>query len=227
MKKFIVMICVLILGLCACGDNSLSDNEKKEMSEITLKKDGSIESRLAVEGFGADYSADDLKSLIEKSITEYQRLSANAKISLKSCEKTAEDKLSVEMAFNDDEAYAGWNNYLIEYMYAQELGKDTSVIEYDTHGFFAGTISDAYAAGYSLDITLTAVSEHSDKDKVTKADLLSMGDSHIVIMECYDDEPVAVSCYNEILYVSDGVVYTGKKEADISAGNGYEMIVFK
>lgn len=225
MKKFIIIICALVLGLCACGSKQSGDTDNPETSAITLKKDGSIESRL-VENFGT-YSEDGLKSLIESSITEYQKLAASAQISLKSCEKNAQEKLSVEMTFNDAAAYAGWNNYFLDYMYATEMGVDIGTLQNDTQGFFAGTISDAYAAGYSLETTMTAVSDNRSKQSVTKADLLSMGDSHIVILECYDEESVTVNCYDEILYVGDGVTAAGKKSAIVSNADGYGMIVFK
>lgn len=227
MRKFIVMVCILVCGLCACGNSQSKDTDSTVTSAITLKKDGSIERR-TVEDFGTDYSEDGLKSLIDASIAMYQNLSKSSQISLKSCEKNEQDKLIVEMTFNNSEAYAGWNNYFLDYMYASEMGMDGSGIENDTQGFFAGTISEAYAAGYSLETTLNAASDNSSKASVTKADLLSMGDSHIVILECYeDDEPVIVNCYDEILYVGDGVTVTDKKSASVNAVDGYGIIVFK
>lgn len=236
MRKFVMIIaCILALGLCACGDSGADGNsgvgtdkaENSAASTITLKKDGSIESRL-VEDFGTDYSEDGLKNLIDTSITGYQNRAEAAKVSLKSCKKNGQNQLVVEMTFNDSSAYAGWNNYFLEYMYASEMGMDSSNIENNTQGFFAGTISDAYSAGYSLETTLQAASAGNSKQSVTKSDLLSMGDTHIVIVERYeDDEPVTINCYNEILYVGDGVTATGKKSASIGATDGYGIIVFK
>lgn len=227
MKKFIAMACVLALGLCACGSSQSKDADSSLTSTITLKKDGSIESK-TVEDFGTGYSEDGLKSLIDASIAMYQKQSESSQISLKSCEKNGQDKLIVEMTFNHSEAYAGWNNYFLDYMYASEMGMDSSNIENDTQGFFVGTISDAYAAGYSLETTLKAASDNSDKSSVTKADLLSMGDRHIVILESYDDdEPVIVNCYDEILYVGDGVTTIGKKSASVNTADRYGIIVFK
>jgi len=232
MKKFVMVICVmaLALGLCACGDGGTKADHAKasEMSAITLKKDGSIESRLAAEGFGADYSEDDLENLIDTTIAAYQNLSASSEISLKNCRRDSQDKLVVEMTFNASEAYAGWNNYLIDYMYALDSGRDSSSIKENTDGFFAGTISDAYTAGYGLETTLKAASDNSVKQSVTKSDLLSMGDNHIVILSRYDDdEPIVVNCYNDILYVGDGVTVTGKKSATVDAMDADGIIVFQ
>ncbi len=238
MKRFVrIMVCaaVLALGLCACGGGEQKNNVEGDeaasgyagASVITLKKDGSIEYRL-VEDFGEDYSEDALKSLIDESITAYQKKAAQAQVRLKGCQKNKEDRLAVEMTFGDWNAYAGWNNYFLDYMYASEMGMDTAAIEGSTDGFFAGTISDAYNAGYGLEVTLNAVSEKNAKQTVSKSDLLGMGDTHIVILERgSDDEPVSVECFGEILYVSDGVSVTGKKSAQVDAMDGYGMIVFQ
>ncbi|MDE7207676.1 MAG: hypothetical protein K2N90_11065 [Lachnospiraceae bacterium] len=235
MKKFVVIMAYVLavtLGLCACGASGDSSGKTKNTessaaSSITLKKDGSIESRLIVEGFNADYSEEGLENLIDASISAYQNQSTSSRVSLKSCRKDAQDRLVVEMDFNDSAAYAGWNNYFIDYMYASEMGMESGNIEINTDGFFAGTISDAYTAGYGLETTLTAASDNSSKQSVAKSDLLSMGDSHIVILERYDDEPIIINCYNDILYVGDGVTVTGKKSATIDAMDGYGIIVFQ
>ena len=229
MKKSMITACacILALGLCACGDNQTKEADSAAASTITIAKDGSIESRL-VEDFGTDYSEDGLKTLIDTSITEYQKQSNASQVALKSCEKNKNGKLVVEMTFNDSNAYAGWNNYFLDYMVASEMGLDSSGIENNTQGFFAGTISDAYSAGYSLETTLNAASDNSIKESVTKSDLLSMGDNHIVILERFeDDEPIDIECYDEILYVGDGVTATGKRSANVSTTQGYGMIVFK
>lgn len=229
MKKITVMACILALGLCACADVKPKEKDSEDMppSMITIEKDGSIKSRLT-EDFGTGYSEEGLKKLIDMSITEYQGKSGGSRIELKNCEKNNNEKLVIEMEFNTADAYAGWNNYFLEYMYASELGLDSSSIESSTDGFFAGTISDAYSAGYSLDVTLNAVSDDSIKKNVTKSDLLGMGNNHIVILERYgDEEPIGVKCYDEILYAGDGVTVTGKKSAEISTMEGYGVIVFK
>ncbi len=231
MKKNIIVTGIMILGLCACSDSQTKTEGAKGTSDdasvITLKKDGSIERRL-VEDFGEDYSEDALESLIDTSISAYQKKVPQAQVNLKSCQKNKEDRLAVEMTFGDWESYAGWNNYFLDYMYASEMGMDTASIESSTDGFFAGTVSDAYTAGYGLEATLNAVSEKNAKQSVGKSDLLGMGDTHIVILERGgDDEPVTVNCYGDILYVSDGVSAAGKKSATVDAMDGYGMIVFQ
>lgn len=233
MKKTFMIVCVLALGLCACGENQSKDtNGSATASKITLEKDGGI-ALLLVEDFGTNNSEDELKNLINTSIAEYKNQADQAQVTLKSCKKNEQNQLIVEMTFNDSSAYAGWNNYFYDYIYLdymQSLGMDVDdgSIENNEQGFFAGTISDAYTAGYSLETTLSAVSDNSVKSSVTKSDLLSMGSNHIVLVERYEeDEPIDVQCYDEILYVGDGVTATGKKSANISTTDGYGIIVFK
>jgi hypothetical protein len=94
-----------------------------------------------------------------------------------------------------------------------------------------GTITEANMAGYDLNMTLKDVSDTSVT--ISKPQLLSMGDSHIIILEADKVEEgavietVSVNCYDEILYVGDGVTKTGKKSADMNIANGYGIIVFK
>lgn len=59
-----------------------------------------------------------------------------------------------------------------------------------------------------------------------------MGDNHIVIANVEDtdqtvSDQIRVNCFDEILYISDGVTTTGKKSAYVELTNGYRIIVFK
>ena len=63
-----------------------------------------------------------------------------------------------------------------------------------------------------------------------KPELLGMGDNHIVIEIIENAEAadlIRVNCFDEILYISDGVTAVGKKSADVSLTDGYRIIVFK
>ena len=40
-------------------------------------------------------------------------------------------------------------------------------------------------------------------------------------------DQIRVNCFDEILYISDGVTTTGKKSAYVELTNGYRIIVFK
>lgn len=200
-----------MLGLTACGDKVSEGTNEELVTSISVNKDGSIESKI-VEAFGESYyDVSDLRAMIEEAVSDYSKQAPTSEISLKGCD-VSDSVVTVEMKFNDYNAYAGFNN----------------------ENFFAGTIQAAYEAGYDLNMTLNAVSSKEGSATVSKQELLSMGDNHIVILEKskLDEEgkmgeTIRVNCYNEILYVGDGVSAVGKKSADISLAEGLGIVVFK
>lgn len=225
-KAVFLLCCLCMLGFSACGRKSDGDgntggaaNGKSEDAavagtSVTVKKDGRIISDI-VEDFGESYyDVDGLKSMIETSIEEYAATDPSAEIRLKSCD-FSKGVVKVRMEFGNYSSYAGFNN------------------EY----FFAGTIQAANQAGIDLNMNLNAVSGKSEKESISKPELLGMGDSHIVFLEAagadgteeqaLDTETVRVECFGEILYVGEGVTPVGKKSADVQLTGGYGVIVFK
>lgn len=214
-KSIILIACLGVLGLTACGEVIQQDNQdSKEVTDelattttsVSIEKDGSITSTI-VEGFGESYYDEDgLKSMIETDIDAYTSAHETAKIKLKNL-KVKDSMVNVLIEYGDYQAYAGFNG----------------------ENFFAGTIRDANMAGFDLNVTLRSV---SDNTEISKSELLGMGDSHIVIqiVEGMEDtivEQIRVNCFDEILYVSDGITASGKKSAYMELTNGYRIIVFK
>lgn len=212
-KAVLLMLCMCMLGLTACGEKtgeSTAESTEPAATSISLKKDGSISDRI-VEDFGESYYDENgLKSMIETSIAEYKAENASAQITLKSC-KVSDGIANVLMEYGDYKAYAGYN------------GED----------FFVGTIQGANMEGFDLNVTLNSVSDKNEKTSISKPELLGMGENHIVILEAPDygetqePETIRVECFDEILYVGEGVTAVGKKSADVKLSNGYGMIVFK
>ncbi len=208
-----ILFAVCALALTACGKNGAQEEgtvDSKELSAISVKKDGTVEGRI-VEDFGEEYYDEaGLKSMIDEAVSEYSAESPSAKITLKSC-KASDGKINVEMEYGDYKAYAGFNN----------------------EDFFVGTIQEAYAEGYGLDYILSAAA--ADKvETISKQDILNMGENHIMIFErtaADDDEPIVsplrINCFDEILYVSEGVTAVGKKSANFTLSEGMGVIVFK
>lgn len=223
MKRFLkvgnavaVMFFCCILCCTACGEvipeeeMPESASEMATTSTISVKKDGSISSKI-VEAFTEQsyYELDGLKSMIESSIAAYQAENAAAQVKLKSC-KAKGDDVNVELEFGDYQSYAGFND----------------------EGFFAGTVQAANKAGFDLNMTLKGAGGKQKDTTISKQDLLGMGDNHIVILEPSVEEEgatqvVRVECFDEILYVGDGVTATGKKSADVTVSDGYKVIVFR
>lgn len=212
-KAVLLVLCLCMLGLTACGEKteeSIVDSAESAISTISVKKDGSISTQI-VEDFGESYYDETgLKSMIETSIAEYKAEDATAQITLKSC-KVAEGVANVLMEFGDYKAYAGYNG----------------------EHFFAGTIQAANMEGFDLNVTLNSVSDKSEKTSISKPELLGMGESHIIFIEAVESdetqeaETIRVECFDEILYVGEGVTAVGKKSADVKLSSGYGIIVFK
>lgn len=208
-----MLFTVCALALTACGKNGAQEEgavDSKELSAISVKKDGTVEGRI-VEDFGEDYYDEaGLQAMINEAISEYSAESPSAKITLKSC-KASDGKINVEMEYGDYRAYAGFNN----------------------EDFFVGTIQEAYAEGYGLDYTLSAAA--ADKiETISKQDILNMGENHIMIFEriAGDNDgpissPLRINCFGEVLYVSEGVEAVSKKNANFTLSEGMGVIVFK
>lgn len=208
-KSIILILCFCMWGLAACGEKEQEVKDElvasAASSSISVNKDGSISSTIVEDFIESYYDTDSLKSMIESSIDEYKSENVTAKVTLKSC-KAADGVVNVVMEFGDYQAYAGFNE----------------------ENFFAGTIQAANMAGFDLNVTLKAVSDKAANTTVSKPELLGMGDSHIVIVEDMEDvDKIRVNCFDEILYVGDGVTAVGKKSADVTLAEGCQIIVFK
>lgn len=205
-----MLTCAALMS--ACGNNVTKETEDNFSTSVTIKKDGYIEDKITEEFSKEYYDESELETMINQSISEYLKNAPNSKISIKKCKKD-KDNVVVEMEYSDYKAYEGFNG----------------------ETFFSGTIKEAYEAGYDLNFKLSSVASDSEtKTVVSKQELLNMGDKHIVIMEINADvqnmqeiEPVYINCYDEILYVGDGVSLSGKKTAKANVTEGMAVVVFK
>lgn len=209
-KRFCAVMLTCAVMLSACSSNVTKETEDNFSTSVTIKKDGYIEDKITEE-FSKDYYDEaELETMINQSVSEYLKNAPDSKISVKKCKKD-KNNVVVEMEYSDYKAYEGFNGQT----------------------FFSGTIKEAYEEGYDLNFKLSSVDTET-KTVVSKQELLNMGDSHIVIMEINADvqnmqeiEPVYINCYDEILYVGDGVSLSGKKTAKANVTEGMAVVVFK
>lgn len=207
MKKFITVgiFAVFTFIMTACGtDNS---QQKETVNTLSVQKNGSVEN-LIVEDFGEEYyNVDSLTSMIQDTITEYQKKNPSAEITLKSCELEG-DQIKVLMQYDSSDTYTGYNSETL----------------------FTGTVQEAYAAGYDLNMTLHDVKD--DTKSIGKQELLGMGEKHIMIMELSGTQEQEVNtmrlkCFGDILYIGDGISLVSRKIADIEQAQGLSVVVFK
>lgn len=209
-KTLFLIVCLCVMGITACGERTQEGmGDEAAVSSISVNKDGSISSRIVEDFSESYYDAGGLKSMIESAIVDYKAQDSTAQVTLKKCE-ASDGSVNVLMEFADYKSYAGFN------------GEE----------FFAGTIQAANQAGFDLNVTLQAVSDKAALSSVSKPELLGMGDNHIVIFEAPESDgaeaqPLRINCFDEILYVGEGVTAVGKKSADVTGSGGYGMLVFK
>lgn len=185
MNKFKSSLCAVIcmVALTACT----SEGEVGE-STVTIDKKGKIVS-VIVDEFGQEYyDKEDLKSYSMEEAAVYNAAHEENAVTLTKLE-VKEGVVTVQMEYASAQDYAAFNSTQ----------------------FFAGTIEEAYEAGYSLDITLQSVAE-PDKT-IGKSEILSMGNKDIVIAE----EKVLYKLPSKALYIGQNeevIKSTSVRKAD-------------
>lgn len=179
MKKWravFLMVCVAGL-LCACQKETDVDT-----NTVIIDKKGQITEAIVEEFDQPYYDLDELKSNIEGQVASYNTQSGNEEaVSLDKIELT-EQTVHVNITFADYNAYTGFNE--------KEL--------------FAGTVADAYSAGYEF-----PQMKQTDGTAISQADVLELGEKHAVILE----EQQQVKVPGKITHISDGVSLVDDKTA--------------
>ncbi len=182
---------------------SLAGCGKTGEKETTVKvsRSGEISSTV-VEKFDKDYyNLDDLDKMSDEAVKKYNAANGADAVKADKPVMNKDNEVTEKITYASYRDYAGFNN----------------------SQFFCGTVADASAAGYNLGTSLKSASDSSKT--VTGEEVISqMKDKHILIT----DEATHIAVYGRIMYISDGVNVTGRKEADISKdmdGTGY--IIFE
>ena len=199
------ILTALAIGLTACGTDE--DAQQEAVNSLTLVRNGSVENTI-IESFDKEYyDLDGLNAMIEDSIVQYQKQNPTAEITLVQSELTG-DQVQVTMKYDSSSSYMGYNSETL----------------------FVGTVQEAYAQGYDLNVTLKDVQDETVT--ISRQELLGMGERHIAILElpASGDDTVSrmrLKCYGDILYTGDGVTLVSKKTADIEQTQGVSVVVFK
>lgn len=190
MRKYLALflvIAVMTMGLAGCGDDS--DSAVTETT-IEIKKDGSVIHTI-VEAFGEDYyDLQELENMIQNACDSYNATAGADSVTVSDIVQD-EELLTVTMNYKDAAAYAGFNQLAL----------------------FAGSVKDAYNAGYDLDVSLYSLQD--DSDVIGKEDILGMGEKHIVILR----EAVDVKVWNKVIYASGDVLKTGNNRTVMVGDN--------
>jgi len=194
MKKIRVVFCFILLIVLLCGCSGTASVKK---NTIMVHKDGSVTGAI-VETFDKEYyDKDSLKEFTLQEVAAYNKKVGKDKISVKKL-NVKKGKVVLYLGYKDSVAYKEFNK--------KEL--------------FAGTVAEAYDAGYDLNVSL--INANDKTDVIGKEKLLELGSNHIVIYE----EAVNVETNGRILYASDDVTVTGRRTAE-KAKEGLSYIVYK
>lgn len=138
----------------------------EEESQVSILKDGKIESMI-VESFDkAYYNQEELKQRILQEASDYNRMEEKEAVSVEKVEVN-EGAVVVKMTYDTASHYASFNGGI----------------------FFLGTVLEAQEAGYDLNMVLSSVKDHLVT--VGKSDILSMTDMQILITDM--KEPVSLN----------------------------------
>lgn len=198
MRKSLALFLVIAgmtIALAGCGGSG--DSEVTETT-IELKKDGTVVHTI-VEAFAEDYyDLQELENMIQSACDSYNAGTGADSVTVSEIVQD-EELLTVKMNYKDAAAYAGFNQLAL----------------------FAGSIRDAYNAGYDLDVTLYSLQD--DSDVIGKEEILGMSEKHIVILR----EAVDVKVWNKVTYASGDVLKTGdKRTVMVGDSSALSYIVF-
>lgn len=195
-KQVLYMAAVVVL-LTGCGKSV------EEMTTIALQKDGTVEQTI-IEAFDEE-STDALQEMMLSKAAEYNQTVAGDGVSVNKVEKTGDGSVRVLMTYPSAEDFDGFMNM------------DVVAVNPELRApFFYGTVEEAYEEGYNLDVQLLGV--ENENLLRGKEDLLLLGENKIII---YDSRmnlgaPVRISTQENLLYSSENVTVSGKKQVEVS-----------
>ena len=185
--RIFFLACYLFISavfLAGCSDSADGITE----TTLIVARDGGV-SEAIIEDFDKDYYLrSDLESFIDQRINEFNASGSEGK-------KVSLDRLTVE----NRKALAVVDFDSIE-TYADFSGNEA----------FFGTISEAYDAGYSFDVTLKSTTE---SETIGKEEIMEMDDKHILVIS----EPISVRSSRRILYASANVDVKDTNNVSVSS----------
>lgn len=179
---------MLIMTAALCMLAGCGSLSSEDINTISIHKDGKIEHTI-VEQFERNYyDEDELSQMAQEKVGNYNNGGDNI-----ACEsvKAGDGKIVVKMIYQSEADYTEFNN--------REL--------------FCGTVKQASEKGYSLQNLVSA-----DGEALSAADLDALSENHIVIVQTKKGEELDVRVYDTIVYASEDITFSGKKDALITAG---------
>lgn len=183
MKKMLLLVTMIAtVFLCACSEQKPEDIGA---TTVYVRNDGSIIATFVEDFSQSYYDMEELKSDTEASVLAYNTGAGEDKVEMTFFEVEG-NIAKMQMEFTDADAYCDF------------IGEKV----------FCGTVAEALEEGYDLKFSLTNVQDANDV--IGEHKLLSMQDSHIIIVE----DAVRVRSESAMLYMSTDAKYIDEYEVD-------------
>ena len=197
--KVVAVILLVSFWLGGCSrEKAMPDiSANGSATAIEVNKDGSI-SETIWESFEAGYyNEEELRTMVLSEVAEFNRAYPESGVLIEQLEYE-DGSITMRLKYPSAEIYTAFNTD-----------------EYNQNTLFCGTVSQAYEAGYSLDISMT---DPKGENTIGKEALLSMGEAKILIA----DQPVYVILPGKLTYIGEHVIPNGKAEAYMEPGQEEE-----
>lgn len=189
-KRKGLFLTVMALGLLT-GCSRFSPKE----TAVSIGKDGAVTAAVIDKLDQSYYDADELKSSVESSVTEYNGDAGEDTITVDKFEIGEEGDVKLFMKYASYKDYADFNNV----------------------DFYVGDITDGYNnGGYRFETGFYQVEKGKTVGEEIQREEIFKGSNHPMLVF---SEDMAVEVPGKILYVSSNVEVTGKKSARM-AGSG-------
>lgn len=203
LQKAILLGASCVLALGGCGSAKVPDTI--DNTSIIVNGDGTVTSYV-VDIFDKDYySIDELQTMAAEEVAEYNEANATAEnanapaITLEKVELLEDsDKVMVLHQYDGAESYADFNDGVL----------------------FYGTVGQAVANGYDLDVDLIKANGTETMDSET---LKSNSQKNILIT----DEKAFIYCPKKVAYVSHEAVMNEDGSVDATQSDSYIYILMK
>ncbi|MBD5457950.1 MAG: hypothetical protein HDR27_05175 [Lachnospiraceae bacterium] len=190
----IFMIIAAVYMLTGCGEEAGPDR-----NTLSIQEDGTIRHTI-IDQIEQEYDNEDMEKSEYYSIDieelealaqeRINRFGSGGKVVCESVTANGEN-IIVEMTYQTDNDYTDFNN--------REL--------------FSGTVSEASAQGYALKDLVG-----QNGAAVSEEEVSSAGENRIVIVQTKAGETLDVNVYGKIVYTSENITLSGKRDALIDAG---------
>lgn len=178
-----------LLGIsCFMTGCSMLDGFSPEVTGVSVSKNGRI-TEVVRESFDAsNYNEEELKSVIESEITDYNSSHGDKSVKKKMLE-VRDGEAQMRLVYDSYQDYAGFNNV----------------------NFYVGDMNGAIQAGYAFEGSFLPVNDGkaAEGSNVWGSSLMSGTNYKTVVIS----EALLVDVPGKICYVSDGVKVTGESEA--------------